>query len=295
MLPPMVFNRLVNKTALPFLLLCLLAPGYGYGEPVQETEEPKFSYRESTRHNILIPDPAPGRCADFSPPYDLEALDGDLEFLKGDPLNLTDPKEHSLRTTKTFQKADRLYDAGNFSKAAALYKKVLKKEPDNIVFEKYASALYWIDDRRKEACNLYKIFVAYLDAPQGVIIEDPSIHITIDYWFPNAYYKLASCYLDEREWEKAIYELGRSFSAMSSLSPAQKSQAIDFLAEAHYESGDFEHARYYVEKGLEINPEEPTCLRYKKLLDEKASETKASDNPVPTPTPSSPKPETEAK
>ena len=85
-----------------------------------------------------------------------------------------------------------------------------RDEPTNpFVLNAYARTLFWIDDRRDQSLDLNRRLIALLDQQGGT---NDSV-VVVDLWFHEAYWKIASLYLDRGEYKNAAVEITRFIAA----------------------------------------------------------------------------------
>ncbi|MFB6342775.1 hypothetical protein ACE1ET_13685 [Saccharicrinis sp. FJH62] len=160
------------------------------------------------------------------------------------------PKIQSENYQENIDKSVQYYLNGEYYKAAEELKKPFKKEPDNLFITfNYARALYWIeDDNSKEnSFKIYKDFVYRLDSINGK--SDSTI--TIDFWFRESYWKLATLYMDYNDWSNAAQLINRFILGIQDFkgTPVYV-QSLEYLTECYFNMYDDKLAKYFAERTL---------------------------------------------
>lgn len=179
----------------------------------------------------------------------------------GEPIGKVEdfPARLSARHHATILKARDLYGRRQFVEAAALLARAYADEPDNpFVANEYARTLFWIDDRRDECFRVYRRLIEQLDRQHGT---NDSV-VAVDAWFSEAYWKVASLYLDRGEWEPAAFEITRSLAIRFGGPDAGLEQVFTYLAEAYVHLGRAELARWSAGQALRVNPRSADALEY---------------------------------
>ena len=177
----------------------------------------------------------------------------------GTPLGYIPPYPTPLseRHDETIIKARALYDRQQYREAAALLERAYADEPDNrFVRNEYARTLFWIDGSRDRSFEIYHRLIDELDHGCTRTKGD----VPVDLWFLEAYWKIASLYLDRAEYEKAAYEITRFLSIGTGQPPHVREQAYVYLAEAYGHLRNFPVARTYAEQALRLNPRSQGAL-----------------------------------
>ena len=77
----------------------------------------------------------------------------------------------------------------------------------------------------------------------------------MDAWFSEAYWKIASLYLDREDWKNAAFEIARFLSVHSSDASAEAmTQIYGYFAESTDHVGRKDLARWAAERSLRWNP-----------------------------------------
>jgi tetratricopeptide (TPR) repeat protein len=178
---------------------------------------------------------------------------GEFRFEAGDSIGVVDsyPPHLSERHDETLKQASSLYDQRRYAEAAALLEPASSDEPDNaFVLNAYARALFWIDGRRDRSFEVYRRLIALLDREGGT---GDSV-VSVDLWFSEAYWKIASLYLDRRDYKGAAFELSRFLVTNPSRESRVLRQVFDYLVEAYAHLGDTELARFWAARALRLDP-----------------------------------------
>lgn len=178
------------------------------------------------------------------------------------------PARLSSRHHETIEQARALYAQRRFADAAAQLAPAYRDEPDNpFVANEYARSLFWIDERREESFAAYRRLIEQLDRLHGT----DNRQIAVDAWFGEAYWKVASFYLDREEWERAAVEITRFLSvADRRRSNVALEQVYVYLAEAYVGLGRSQLARWSAQQALAVNPRSGDALRHLYTLGEAA-------------------------
>lgn len=175
-----------------------------------------------------------------------------------------EPERLSARHHDAIVTARRLAGERRLREALEVIEPVYRDEPENrFARELYAYTLFWLD-RRAESFPVYRSLVDDIDRDHA---GEPGV--VVDQWHVDAYFKVGVLHLDRREWWPAAYEISRALASGRSAEPAFFDLALGYLAEAFYEMGDFEVARYYADHALRLNPRNEYVRRYLKERDEK--------------------------
>ncbi|OGS27624.1 MAG: hypothetical protein A2297_02650 [Elusimicrobia bacterium RIFOXYB2_FULL_48_7] len=157
----------------------------------------------------------------------------------------------SKQYDENIQKSKKEYENENFEWAANALSEAYKKEPDNPFIQYYyARALYRTQNGRIKSFDIYRKLIEKIDnenQEEGILV--------IDEWFIEAYWKLATIYLDYEKWDEAIYEMTRFYLGSGGMtSSALEEQLLSYLTEAYYSKGDYQLSQYYAKKTLNKNP-----------------------------------------
>ncbi|MDR6563138.1 MULTISPECIES: hypothetical protein [unclassified Arcicella] len=179
------------------------------------------------------------------------------------------PNVLSKKFDKTIKQSQVFYKRRDFVNAYKILEKAYKEEPNNLfVLENYAKALYKIDKLKAKSFEVYKSLIEKSDKinigrdsllivkKEGQLIPQSNDEILlIDAWFPEAYWKLGTLYMDEMNWEKAMIEIGRFLHLCTdnNENKAVLEQAMAYLAECAFELHNEELTSLYVKKTLAIN------------------------------------------
>src|SRR5690348_4291804 len=161
---------------------------------------------------------------------------------------------------KTLNRADSLYGRQQYKEAADLLAGAYRDEPDNpFVMNAYARTLFHLDDQRDKSLEVYTRLVARLDSLNGA----SDSNVVIDFWFSEAYWKLASLQLDKRQYGPAAFEILRALAAGSpDKPPGVLEQQYAYLTEAYAGLHQVEFARWSAEHALRINPRDQDVIDF---------------------------------
>ena len=184
----------------------------------------------------------------------------------GDTLGTVEPRPVPLsaRYQRTIDSASALYQRREFAAAAALLAPAYADERDNLfVADEYARTLFWIDTRRNESFEVYRQLIDRLDRQYGANDRE----VVVDAWFSEAYWKIASLYLDRADWEHAAFEIARFLSVRSNdANAAALTQVYNYFAEATVHLDRHDLTRWAAEQALRANPRNTEVIGYLRQL-----------------------------
>lgn len=168
------------------------------------------------------------------------------------------PSVLSERHQNALVEAEGLYARQQYAGALALLEPAYRLEPENLfVLEAYGRVLVRQRERAR-AFDVYRKLVDQLDAEGKA--NAPAV--TVDMWFVDAYWKVGTLHMDRAEWERAAFEISRALAGGSMWQPLAVDQALSYLIKAYHEMGRRDVAKYYAERALERNPDNPIARRY---------------------------------
>jgi hypothetical protein len=177
------------------------------------------------------------------------------------------PNPLSKRHQRAIDSARVLYSRQEYLAAAAVLAPAYADERDNpFVANEYARTLFRIDGRRDSAFAVYQRLIQQLDRKLGTNDKQ----VAIDAWFSEAYWKLASLYLDRRQWDSAVFEIVRFLTTSGDPRNPALEQVYTYLAEALVHVGRADAARWSAEQALRLNPHNTEALGYLYQLGEAA-------------------------
>ncbi|HKW42482.1 MAG TPA: tetratricopeptide repeat protein [Gemmatimonadales bacterium] len=185
--------------------------------------------------------------------------DSGYTVVAGDSVGRIDsfPPRLSRRHDGTLAQADSLYNQKRYADAAALLATAYRDEPDNpFVLNAYGRTLFRIDDQRDKSFEVYQRLITLLDRRGGT--SDSAI--SVDAWFGEAYWKIASLYLDRREFQSAAFEISRFLATTPPRDPRVLGQVLDYLVEAYVRLGDDDMARLWGARALRLDPTDAYAL-----------------------------------
>jgi hypothetical protein len=167
--------------------------------------------------------------------------------------------------------AEKLYASHNYAGALAVLEPAYRDEPTNpFVLEAYGRALYRQRERER-AFGVYRALVDLLDAEWAGDTRDA---VTIDLWFVDAYWKVGTLHMDRAEWQRAAFEISRALAGGFMWQPLAVDQALSYLMRAYDRMDRRDVARYYAERALEWNPNNPLARRYLDPMSRESETTK---------------------
>jgi len=186
--------------------------------------------------------------------------------IPGDLLGTVEPRPVPLsaRHQRELDSARALYERRDYAGAAAILAPAYADERDNpFIADEYARTLFWIDNRRNESFDAYRRLIAQLDKQQGTNDKQ----VAVDAWFSEAYWKIASLYLDREDWKNAAFEIARFLSVHSSDASAEAmTQIYGYFAESTDHMGRKDLARWAAERSLRWNPSNTGAIAYLRRL-----------------------------
>ena len=206
----------------------------------------------------------PLRLGHFSldPSHVEEAKPGGAFIIENSPMVGSVQKRPLPLSTKhddIIRRAEGLYSQKRFREAAGILYPAFLDEPDNLfLLNELARTLYRIEDSRSESFHLYKKLVSTLDS----CIKNEEEVVYVDLWFWEAYWKIGSLYLGRKEYDKGAFEITRGMLGMLIEDPDQPAfeQALFYLCETFFLLENYDFARYFGCKALEINPKNTYVL-----------------------------------
>jgi tetratricopeptide (TPR) repeat protein len=179
----------------------------------------------------------------------------------GRPIGDIQPLPHILsdRHQEALVEAETLYARQQYAAALIALEPAYRDEPTNpFVLEAYGRALYRQGERQR-AFDVYRRLVDLLDAEWKVGTPDT---VTVDVWFVDAYWKVGTLRMEHSEWERAAFEISRALAGGSVWERLAADQALSYLIRAYHQMGRQDVAKYYAERALERNPNNPVAKRY---------------------------------
>ncbi len=186
---------------------------------------------------------------------------GTYRFGAGDSIGAVEPYPERLSRhhDATIARADSLYNQHRYREAAALLEGAYREEPANpFIVNADARTLFQIDDQRDRSFELYSTLIASLDRQGGT---NDSV-VFVDLWFQEAYWKIASLYLDRGEYKSAAFEISRFLAAAAPRQIQARRQAMDFLVEAYFHLGEDEMVRLWAAQALRLDPTDAYALPF---------------------------------
>lgn len=171
------------------------------------------------------------------------------------------PLVRSARFGMKLIASEEAYDAGQYAVAAKLLAEAARTEPNNpFITYQLARCLYRLEDR-EHVYPLYVNLVAQLD--KAVPAADSVL--TVDAWFVEAYWKLATLYLDLEEWPGAIRSMSQFMAAANPQyyenTPLHE-QLLGYLTESFYHLNDREMYQFYGAETLRRFPKNQYVKQY---------------------------------
>lgn len=174
------------------------------------------------------------------------------------------PAVLSKRHQREIDSASALYQRRDFTDAAAVLAPAYADERDNpFLADEYARTLFWIDSRRNECFEVYQRLIAQLDKQDGTNDRQ----VAVDAWFREAYWKIASLYLDREDWQHAAFEIARFLAVPTTdASPAALTQVYGYFAEATEKLGRQDLTRWAALQVLRANPRDSDAVQFLRQL-----------------------------
>lgn len=171
------------------------------------------------------------------------------------------PAIRSARFEQELRLSEVLYEDGRYDEAAAAVGQAAGSDAsDPFILEAYARALYRVPGRREDSYSAYRHLVQTLDHVGASVNPD---YVFVDLWFGEAYWKLASLYLDHGSYQPAICEIARSFyTHRMDQQAAVSEQALGYLAEAYFRLGNTDRAAFFARETIRRNPGNTSVTRY---------------------------------
>ncbi len=182
-----------------------------------------------------------------------------FHFQTGESIGVIDsyPPHLTQGHDGTLERAGSLYNRQRYSEAAALLAPAYRDEPGNaFVLNAYARTLFRIDGERDRSFDMYRRLIALLDRQGGT---GDSL-VSVDLWFGEAYWKVASLYLDRGDYKNAAFEISRFLAANPPRDPRMLAQAFDYLVEAFVHLGDTEMVQLWGARTLRLHPADEYVL-----------------------------------
>ncbi len=133
------------------------------------------------------------------------------------------------------------YDRKQYDNASSILRKLHESEKENLFYLlTLAKTLYWSEKYHQQSYDLFEQMREQLDR-ENSIAED---EILVDLWFPDLYWKLATFYLDMGYYDRAAFEISRSFACGYDETSKQFEQAISYLTECYFFLKDKELIRF---------------------------------------------------
>jgi tetratricopeptide (TPR) repeat protein len=187
------------------------------------------------------------------------------------------PLVRSVRFGLKIIASEEAYDAGQYVEAASLLEEAARAEPDNpFVVYQLARSLYRVGDRER-AYPLYTRLMTQLDQV-GPAADSV---LTVDAWFVDAYWKLATLHLDLGEWPSAIRNMAQ-FMAATNPQEYERTllfeELLGYLTESFYHLNDPEMCRFYRAETLRRFPANQYVKQYLLPIKAKPSVKKSTTN-----------------
>jgi len=156
------------------------------------------------------------------------------------PEKLSDKFDREIRLSINY------YGNKNFDSARTILESAMIIESKNpFILDNYARACYYVD--RPTSFNVYKKLISQLDSTY----QNSDSLTVVDIWFRDAYWKLGTLYMDNKEWRNAYYDISRFLGAIQE-SKGKKVyiQALEYLTECAFNSYDDKLADYLANRVL---------------------------------------------
>jgi hypothetical protein len=194
----------------------------------------------------------------------------------GDLLGTVEPRPAPLSKhhQRELDSASVLYQRRDYAGAAAILAPAYADERDNpFIADEYARTLFWIDNRRNESFDAYRRLIAQLDKQHGTNDKQ----VAVDAWFSEAYWKIASLYLDREDWKNAAFEIARFLSVRSTDASAEAlTQVYSYFAEATTKLDRKDLTRWAAQQSLRANPRNTHAIEYLRQLGREARDWPAT-------------------
>lgn len=163
------------------------------------------------------------------------------------------PDVYSKKYHNRILESETLYNKGEFIKAANTLEEAYKSEPTNLfVAEYYARALYKTDNTKCQSLEVYKKLIKQLNLEHN----ENQNELKIDMWHREAYWKLATLYLDIQDYESAIDLLIKfQLSISDFIGQPIYTQLLDYMTECTYYLNEWEISKKYAHNTLKYDPE----------------------------------------
>lgn len=160
------------------------------------------------------------------------------------------PKSFSKKFNDEINHSVNYYNKKEYQKAMTILESLLIHDSsNNWILYHYARACYQID--KVKSLNAYKKLVFRLDS----IYKNTLSSTVIDLWYREAYWKLGTLYMDNKEWESAYYEISRfMLSAQDQKGNQIYTQGLEYLTECAYMLYDDKLAEYLAHRTLSYDP-----------------------------------------
>lgn len=161
------------------------------------------------------------------------------------------PEKLSRSFDNEIHSSIQFYNQKEYRKARTVLETAINSEPTNpFVLEPYARASYQIDKAASYA--IYKRLVKNIDSAA----RGSEKNIVIDMWFREAYWKLGTLHMDNKEWKKGFFEINRFMLSIGEMKGQYIwEQALEYLTECAYNLYDDKMASYLAKRVLTYNPE----------------------------------------
>jgi len=162
------------------------------------------------------------------------------------------PEILSKQFDSNIKKSQELYNKGDYLGAAKELEFAYKTEPKNLFISfNYARALYWVDSEFEKSFDIYKKIVDQLDKENG----NSDTVLTVDMWFREAYWKLATLYMDKKDWVEAFHLINRFLLSIRDFKGQPVyTQSLEYLTECSYYMKEFELAEHFANRTLHFDP-----------------------------------------
>jgi len=174
------------------------------------------------------------------------------------------PLVRSVRYGMKLIASEEAYDAGQYADAAKVLEEAARAEPGNpFITYQLARSLYRLEDRE----HAYPLYVKLVEQLDKAMPAADSV-LTVDVWFVEAYWKLATLNLDMADWPNAIHNMAR-FMAAADPQFYEKTllheQMLGYLTESFYHLNDREMCQFYYAETLRRFPKNQYVKQYQAL------------------------------